>query len=225
MDPYYILKQEIDSSIQKLKNLLSNREDMLNDNRGINVEIFNSLGIQMSNDITKLRVSLKDISDSIAVVRNRMEDFDISEVTLNQRDVDIKRIVDQVNNIESEILKQSSRLSMSYRHTSFTNNSTFNQTEPSNNQHSMLQVNRDQQINYIAETAQMSLQISREIMNEFDDQHKLILTIDNDMVNVQDAMKKVTNQIKGIIENEGKMPTYTVAILSIVLILLLFWVI
>jgi len=225
MDPYYILKQEIDSSIQKLKNLLSNREDMLNDNRGINVEIFNSLGIQMSNDITKLRVSLKDISDSIAVVRNRMEDFDISEVTLNQRDIDIKRIVDQVNNIESEILKQSSRLSMSYRHTSFTNNSTFNQSEPSNNQHSMLQVNRDQQINYIAETAQMSLQISREIMNEFDDQQKLILSIDNDMDNVQDAMKKVTNQIKGIIENEGKMPTYTVAILSIVLILLLFWVI
>ena len=222
MDPYFILKQEVDINLQKLRTNLNNREDMLNDNRGINIEIFHSLGIQMTNDISKLKISLKDIEESIQVVRNRREDFEISDISLNSRDLYIKKTFEQILNIENEINRQNYNFNINKKPQQFTKKSNF-QDNSSGDQNLLLAQHEDQ-INNIADTVYLQMEISKQIVNEFKDQEQIIISIDKDVDTVESAMKKVTNQIKGIIENEGKLPTFTVAILSIILILLLFWV-
>ena len=66
------------------------------------------------------------------------------------------------------------------------------------------------------------MQLSKMIKNEIEEQNQLILDLDENIDNAHTAMRKVTDQITQLIDNEGKTPTYLVAVLSLVLILMLF---
>jgi hypothetical protein len=97
---------------------------------------------------------------------------------------------------------------------------------PGESEHSplQLQVYQEEQIDQIANTLQIEKQIGIVIINEINEQHQIILEIDEGIDNVTTAMRKVTQQITKLIDNEGRAPTYLVAVLSIVLILMLWWV-
>ena len=69
------------------------------------------------------------------------------------------------------------------------------------------------------------MQIGSQIKDELESQKLLIEDLDQGVQNATEAMKKVTDQIKDIINSEGKTPTMLVAILSVVFIILLFFVI
>ena len=51
MDPFYLIKQEILTDAEHADELLETRSDMINDHRGVNIEAFKKLGVQISNEI------------------------------------------------------------------------------------------------------------------------------------------------------------------------------
>ena len=70
--------------------------------------------------------------------------------------------------------------------------------------------------------AKTQYQLARQISNELDDQKQIIIELDEGIDSASDAMKSVTDQIKKVIENEGKLPTGIAFVLALILIILLF---
>lgn len=223
MDPVPILQQEIDIVMSNLKKSLANREDMLNDRRGGNIDIFNTLGIQMLNDTQYLRTSLGDISESIEVVKHNMSDYNIPESTIIQREQYVRSNLAEIKRIEESIQAQNNRISTIHKSTAFSGPQSF--INNNNNQQSLSQLVKEEELENLHYTASMQKVIANQIKDELNDQQNLILALDNDVTNADEAMKRVTNQIKRLMEIEGKTPTMLVAILSVVFIILLFIVV
>lgn len=224
MDPYYLIKQEVTSTTNSLRTELSNRNDMINDPRGNNVDIFQSCGTKMNDDIISVRNFLNDIRESITQVRKSPDRFKISEAELAARESFVQQTELELNQIETEMQAQSVNQRMQFRSAAYqpAPPPKFSNFEPDQFQ---LQAHQEEQIDQIAETVKMEMQLGIEIRNEIEDQQKMLLDIDEGIENTKDAMQQVTNQIKKLIDEEGKMPTMTVVILSIVLIFLIFFLI
>jgi hypothetical protein len=96
--------------------------------------------------------------------------------------------------------------------------------KPTGGAHAQLQVYQKQQVDSITETVRLQRVIGNQIIQEIDEQHKMIIEIDEGIEDAHTAMKQVTRLITRLIESEGKVPTYVVAVLSAILVLMLWWV-
>ena len=83
---------------------------------------------------------------------------------------------------------------------------------------------QEEQIDLIGDQVKMQKQIGLQIIDTIRDEGQQLLEFEHDITTANDAMTAVTKQIVTLIENEGKTPTYLVAILSVILVLMLFWV-
>ena len=228
MDPVPIIQQDLDQTLLNMKRLLLDREDMLNDPRGGNIEIFNSLGVQISNDAASARSILQDIQESIAAVRGGRCDLNISEPVLQQREMYVSSTLNQISKIETEVTVQNSKASQIRKSNVFStsnfsnNNESFGQIGDENQ---LVSISKQERLLQLEKDAQMGVQISTQIVNELQSQKTLIEDLDQGVTNATEAMEKVTNRIKDLIESEGKTPTLLVAGLSVAFIILLFFVI
>ena len=51
IDPYFLNQKEVNTSVIQLQQMLSDRDDMLNDSRGVNPEVFRTVGNNMQKEI------------------------------------------------------------------------------------------------------------------------------------------------------------------------------
>ncbi|OHT04673.1 hypothetical protein TRFO_27748 [Tritrichomonas foetus] len=230
MDPFYLIKQEILTDIEHIHELIDTRNDMIHDHRGINIDVFKKLGAQMTNESTAVRGLLKDIKESIDHVRANPEQFQVSELELNNRTSFVQNTENELNEIDEKIKDQSNNQKVLYKSnfeskSTIDNNNNFEGNPNNGNAQSSLLEEHAEQINMIEESVSMQLQIAREIGHEFDDQQEIIIQLDENITSADEAMKSVTAKIKNILENEGKLPTSLAFGLSILLIILLFFAI
>jgi hypothetical protein len=224
-DPYYLGQREVSLGITELRSLLDNRDDMLTDTRGGNPEIFKAIGIRMVDGVRTVRSLLQDISATFEQIRANRSSFRISESELAARETFVNESSCEIDEIEKRMNSQTSNQKHHF------NASAFQPIAPvgvpasdSGLGHVQLQVHQEEQIDLIADTVKHQKQIGKMIVQEFDEQHELILEIDAGIDDATSAMRKVTRQITDLIDNEGRAPTYLVAVLSVVLILMLWWV-
>lgn len=220
MDPYYLIQQEVLTGMDRLREILETREDMINDPRGINMDVFKTLGFQLSNDTSNVENLLRDIEDSLAQIKTNPEQFQITESELASRE----KFVNQTNKELADISERAKNQSLNHKITfSLPTPSPSEAPTRSSGQQSQMLEHREEQLNMIEETVAMQLSFAREIDNELADQQQVLLSLGDNIDNASEAMKNVTAQIKRLIENEGKVPTMLVIILSITLIILLFF--
>ena len=224
MDPYYLLQKEVISGINNLHEMLNNREDMINDTRGVNVEIFKTLGVKMMNDISTIRGFLKDIQESIDQVRNNPDLFHLSESDLSVRDSFVRQSLSDINDIEQSMKSQSCNQRIQFHRPSF-HEEAHSPHDESLSGPSQLQLHQEERIEAIGHSVGVQMQLGKEIIEEMDAQRQLILDLEEGVDNAQTAMQKVTRQITQLIDNEGRAPTFAVFGLSIALILIIFFVI
>ena len=224
MDPFYLIKQEILTDAEHADELLETRSDMINDHRGVNIEAFKKLGVQISNEILSMQQILKDIEESIEHVKENPDDFQIEQNEIESRENFCSEMKSKISEIEQKLKDQSNNQKVIFHQSNFNDNNIHDNKShiSQNNQESLMLEDHAEQLNNIQESVNIQLQLAKEINNEFDDQRELIIELDDNITNAEDAMKNVTNQIKGIIEKEGKVPTGLAFALSIVLILLIF---
>jgi hypothetical protein len=221
-DPYYLGQREVVTGITELRSLLDNRADMLSDPRGGNPEIFKSIGARMADQLHTLRSLVRDIVATVEQIHANRAQFRVSDAELAARQNFVVQSKREIDEIEHEMQAQTAN-QKHHRHAS-----AFPPVAPAapadGPAQAQLQVYQEEQIDKIAETVQIQKQIGKEIVREFDEQHQLILQLDDDMETATSAMQKVTQQITQLIDNEGRAPTYLVAVLSVVLIFMLWWV-
>lgn len=206
--------------MDRLREILETREDMINDPRGINMDVFKTLGFQLSNDTSNVENLLRDIEDSLAQIKTNPEQFQITESELASRE----KFVNQTNKELADISERAKNQSLNHKITfSLPTPSPSEAPTRSSGQQSQMLEHREEQLNMIEETVAMQLSFAREIDNELADQQQVLLSLGDNIDNASEAMKNVTAQIKRLIENEGKVPTMLVIILSITLIILLFF--
>ena len=231
MDPVPIIQQDIDRTINAMKRALQNREDMLNDSRGGNSDIFSSMGIQILNDAQNARLILNDIQESIDAVRNRTCDVILPEQTLQQRENYVRMTEDQITRIEREVASQNAKFSNiktnKAKYAQFNSSSSnSNSNNPLANEESQLMsMSKTERLLQLERDVEMGVRISSEIKSELQSQQSLIKDLDEGVTNATEAMEKVTQRIKALIEAEGKTPTLLVAGLSVLFVILLFFVV
>lgn len=214
-DPYYLAKHEIEQNINLLKDKFQMREDMIHDNRGANPLIFDNLRLEMQDLINKIFLSTEAIEDIIPQL-----EADPSKYSLSDNEIlDRKNFLSEAKKITTEIeIKMNSQ-------TLFNQNIISNH-HPNDEQTALqLEERHHAQLDQIFEISKQNHQIALEIDHQLDDDSRILNEIDVRMDNTGESMKQVTQQIKNLIEEEGKTPTCLVLILSLVLILLLFFVI
>lgn len=222
MDPYYLIQQEVLTGMEHLREILETREDMINDSRGINLEVFKTLGMQLSNEVTNVGNLVHDIEDSVEQIKANPSQFQISESELANREKFIADALSSLSDIDTKAKTQSTNQKITF-HGSNTN---YNEKENGNRsqfQRDQMIEQREEQLNMIEETVEMQLTYAREIDNELADQQEVLLALDENIDSAAEAIKDVTARIKQLIENEGKIPTMLVCILSIILVILLFF--
>jgi hypothetical protein len=229
VDPVPIIQKEIDATVNKMMADLQNRKDILNDPRGGNIDVFTAIGIQISNDVQIVRTTLQDIESSINAVRNHTSDIQLSEQVLQQRETYIRMVRGIVTKIENEIASQNQQ-SMRLRNDHLFSQKTeagngFENVPENSGSFQQATMTKDERILQLERDAQLNYQVGVAIKNELHSQKQLLVDLDEGVTNATDAMEKVTKQIKDIIDAEGKTPTMTVALLSVVFIILLFFVI
>ena len=233
IDPYFLNQKEVITSVTQLQQMLSDREDMLHDSRGVNPEVFRTVGMNMSREIQQARNLLKDIKESNDIVRNDLSRFQITETELNNRDSFYNSTMQELDDIEAKMNTQTSNQKIQFTfqpvpQDTFTQNDYNPSTNYNNNNSSgspsqyQYQQHQEEQINQLSVAIDTQMQLSKMIRDEIKEQNQLILDLDENIDNAHTAMKKVTDQIKHLIDNEGKTPTYLVAILSLILIFMLF---
>ncbi|OHT01469.1 hypothetical protein TRFO_31695 [Tritrichomonas foetus] len=218
VDPYFLNQKEVITSVTQLRQMLSDRDDMLHDLRGVNPDVFKSVGNNMLKELQQARNLLQDIRDSINIVRSNPSRFQISEMELNNRDSFYQSSIKELEDIETQMNTQTANQRVQF---------TFQpvpipQEEISPNPTFQLEQRHEEKIDQIADNVNEQLQIGKMIIDEIEEHSKIIIDLDNGIDNANDAMKKVTNQITQLIENEGKVPTLLVAGLSLALIVMLF---
>jgi hypothetical protein len=225
VDPYYLGQREVSVGIGELHSLLGNRDDMLTDSRGGNPEIFKAIAVKMVDGIRTVRSLLQDLSATFEQIRANRSDFKISDSELAARESFVNGSRQEVDEIEKRMKSQTSNQKHQF------NASAFQPIAPVGIPagdpglgHVQLQMHQEEQIDLIADSVKQQKQIGKMIVQEFDEQHQLILEIDAGIDDATSAMRKVTRQITDLIDNEGRAPTYLVAVLSVVLILMLWWV-
>ena len=221
IDPYFLNQKEVSTSISHLRQMLADREDMLHDVRGVNPEVFKSVGINIQKELQQARNLLQDISDSIQMARSNPSRFQINDVELNNRDYFYNSSMKELDDIENQMNVQTSnqRIQFTFQPVPI---SPVPQEDIIPNQQYTLQQRQEEQIDQIALAVNEQKEIGKMIINEIDEQRQIIIDLDENIENASQAMKQVTNQISKLIENEGKVPTLLVAGLSLVLIFMLF---
>ena len=214
VDPYFLVKQEIEKSISKLHQDLAIREDMT---QGGNRDIFRSIGIDMDTSINFIRSSLSDINETIQKCRMDPK-WGLSHSELEQRDQFVRSIQLEIQEIERRMGSQTIQFPSSQYQPSKSSNSYQSASL-------QLQAHHEQKISQIQEAVRMQHQLANEISHDLDEDKLILNDIDSRMDNANDAMKAVTEQITQLIEQEGKTPTLLVFGLSLVLIFLLFLVV
>lgn len=231
IDPYFLNQKEVVTSVNQLQQMLSDREDMLHDSRGVNPDVFRTVGNNMQKEIQQTRNLLQDINDSIKVVRTNPSRYQITEAELNNRESFYNNTIQELNDIENKMNTQTSnqRVQFTFQPVPQDTSLPTNNYNPSSNYNSngqapqyQFQQHQEEQIDQLSVAIDQQMQLSKIIKDEIEEQNRLILDLDENIDNAHTAMKKVTNQITQLIENEGKTPTYLVAILSLVLIFMLF---
>lgn len=219
MDPVPMLQQEIDSMINKLHSSLGNRDDMLNEPRGGNIEVFNTIGISMLNNITSIRESLNDIEQSIRVVRQNFNDYNITETLLLQRENYVKERRREVDTIEQGIALQNEKKTNLIKSPM---NSESNNMNYRDGKEALTLLDNTTLLENLHRDTIAQMHISQSIVSSLQDDEKLLDDLSNDMDNVQNSMKNLTRRISRLIEQEGRTSTYIVIILAIAFLFLLF---
>jgi hypothetical protein len=224
VDPYYLSQREVTSGISGLRSMLETREDMLADARGGNPEIFKTIGAKMVDSIHTLRSLLMDISATITQVRANPGFFQIDDSELVARDRFVSSAHHQLDEIEKSIIGQTSNKRRQFSMSALEPIPRPPPSQPTGGGQSQLQLYQEEQIEKITETVRLQRAIGNQIIQEIDEQHKMIIELDEGIEDAQTAMKQVTQRITRLIENEGKVATYLVAALSVALIFMLWWV-
>ena len=225
MDPYYLGQKEVASSITDLRAKLNDREDMLNDPRGGNHEIFRAIGMKMTDSLAMVRGLLRDLSASISQVRANPEQFRISASEIANREQFIRESLQELQDIENQMNVQSSNQRNLFHASPFqpvAPVAASNDSRPP--PQTQLLAHQEEQIELIGDQVKMQKQMGLQIINAMKEDHERLVDLEQGIDLANSQMKTLTNQIVQLIENEGKIPTYLVAILSVVLILMLFWV-
>jgi len=224
-DPYYLSQREVVTGISTLRSQLQNRDDILTDSRGGNHEVFKSLAAQMRDGIRTVRNILEDLSGAISQVQSNRAYFKISDAELCNRERFLADSREQVDDIEKRMADQTASQKLQFSVSAFQPVSPVGipsrELGPGQMQ---LQLYQEEQIEKIADTVRVQKQLGREIGHAIDEQRDMIVAIDAGINTADAAMKQVTQRITQLIENEGKVPTYLVAVLSVILILMLWWV-
>lgn len=208
--------------MEHLREIIETREDMINDSRGINLEVFKTLGMQLSNEVANVGNLVRDIEDSVEQIKANPSQFQISESELANREKFIADTLSSLSDIDTKAKTQSTNQKITFHGT----NTNYNEKESANRsqfQRDQMIEQREEQLNMIEETVEMQLTYAREIDNELADQQEVLLALDENIDSATEAIKDVTARIKQLIENEGKVPTMLVCILSIILVILLFF--
>lgn len=224
IDPFILAQQDSLSDMNKVQNLLETRDDMIRDTRGVNVDIFHNLGVQISNYLQKLKTNYTDMEAAMKQVTNNPGNFDISNTELNNRFNFLTNMGKKLKEYDDTLKKQNSHQFPQYLPNT-QGFPTIDDNERLGDQQSQLYQEHAEQIDAIADNVTAGLLLGRAINAELADQEHIIAALGDDVENASDAMKRVTNQINALMEAEGKTPTCLVFILSIVFIILLFFVI
>ena len=219
MDPYYLIKMEVTTGAAHLRELVETRDDMLGDARGINPEVFRTLGIQLTNEIAKVSGLVQDIEETIEQVRANPTSFGISNSEITAREEFVKEMKSELSHIEERAKEQAMNQRVVFHVQA--NDRSEHGTGPMEGQTQVL-AEREETINLIEENVNMQLLVAREIDTELESQREIMFALDENIDNAHDAMQEVTRRVKQLIENEGTVPTTIVVLLSIALVVLLF---
>lgn len=232
MDPFYLIKQEIATDVEHIQELVDTRNDMIHDPRGVNFDVFKNLGVQSTNEINSVLGLLKDTEETIEHVRANPSNFpQVIGTELQNRANFCNETREKIKKLEETIKEQSTQISQSVQYIKKISSTDPNDFEALNSEPNDINGNElastfleqhDEEINHIDEMAKTQYQLARQISNELDEQQQIIIELDEGIDSASDAMKSVTDQIKKVIENEGKLPTGIAFVLAIILILLLF---
>ncbi|EAY17054.1 hypothetical protein TVAG_297330 [Trichomonas vaginalis G3] len=225
IDPFIVAQQDVISDMEKINTLLSTRNDMIHDSRGINVDIFNNLGVQSQNLIQNVKENLSDLDGAFQQILKNPSRFDISESELTNRKNFLASYNQKLAQFENQLNEQNSHQFPQYMSNIQGYPSYDSEKNPKGDQQSQLYQEHSEQIDAIADNVTAGLLLGRTINAELADQEQLISALDDDVTNASEAMQKVTKEIKALIEAEGKTPTCLVCILSVIFIVLLFFVI
>lgn len=226
MDPYIVIQQEVINEVAETKNLIETRDDMLNDTRGINLIVFKDLGYKTSLHIKNVISLINDINETIKKIQQNPERFNISSEELSNRINWIQKITQEINQLSEKLEVQSNDKRVIFVPAKIQDDREDTVFLPirESNQATMYET-QEEQIDQIEETVKMQKNLAKEISSELDDQQEILLNLDNGIDDVNMAMKSVTNQIKRLIDEEGKTPVMLICILSIVLVVLIFFLI
>jgi hypothetical protein len=225
MDPYFQSHRDVVMGISQLHSMLDNRTDILNDPRGGNPEIFRTIGSEMSNAILALRDQLKEIGATVRIVRANPARFSLSETQVKEREQFLSSTLREIDEIELQMNGQTSNQRSQFHVSSFEPISPIPASGSRAPVHELvLAPHQEEQLDMIAENVRIQKHIGTEISNTLDEQREMIIELETGIDDAHTAMTKVTQQITQLIDHEGRVPTYLVALLSVVLILMLWWV-
>jgi syntaxin 6 len=224
VDPYYLSQREVVTGISSLRSMLGNREDILTDSRGGNPEIFKSIGDRMRDGLQTIRGLLDDITATIRQIESNRSFFKITDSELQTRKTFVAESQHELEDIERRTSDQSANQKMQFSVSAFQPVVGSTRELGSGPGQIQLQVYQEEQIDRIADTVRMQKMIGHEIIHAIDEQHQMIIEIDAGVDTAEAAMKQVTQRITQLIASEGKVPTYLVAVLALVLVLMLWWV-
>ena len=228
MDPFILIVQELNTDLDSVRNKLDTREDMIHDPRGINMNIFENLGKEIEQLLTKIKSSMIDVDSVIDKLQTNGQEFQLPEIELQNRINFSQTMKEEIKKLENQLIQQKNNQNLQKRVNFADRTSNFGSTQSDDNEgNQSMQLYEENQdiIDSISDNVTAGLIMSRTINKELEDHQKLLADLDGDVDNATEAMKKVTDQIKEIIESEGTTPTCVVALLSIAFIVLLFFVI
>jgi hypothetical protein len=228
VDPYYLSQREVVTGISSLRSMLDNREDILTDSRGGNREIFKSIGGRMRDGLNTVRNLLQDIAATIRQVKSNRSFFKVTDGELLNREKFVLESQQELEDIERRMADQTNNQKMPFSVSAF-QTTEISDREPGSGTFSgagqvRLQVYQEEQIQRITDTVRLQKTIGNEIIHAIDEQHQMIIELDAGIDTADGAMKQVKQRITQLIASEGKFPTYLVAVLSLILILMLWWV-
>eukprot|EP00210_Caulerpa_lentillifera_P009673 g9229.t1 len=215
-DPYNLIKQELEQSVNQLQERFSRWSEFrpTNPHR-------NNTGEELERSSGSILWQLDELQHAINIANHDPVKFNLTDIELNNRQSWITNIRRQINTIQESV--KSSVL----RTEKLTNNSRHeqeNQEFLSNQklEQEMIIRQQDVELDHMEQAVSRIGHVGRTIHSELESQHELLNALDEDVDITGSRIKAAQMKIREVIQNSGgNCQVCTIVVLSMILLILI----
>ncbi|XP_031562996.1 syntaxin-6-like [Actinia tenebrosa] len=240
-DPFFVVRDEVQKAVNKVRELYSRWKELLNDPRMAGREEYDWTTNELKNNIRSIEWDLEDLDETIGIVEANPRKFNMDISELNKRKLFVKQTRDDMTSIKEHLNSPSARtkLETSTRQALLGNRNgkpqdkysrldreieRSNQTfiDDQQQQQSLLMQSQDEQIEMVGHSVGVLKTMGKKIGDEIEDQNLILDDFGHELEMTDSKLNQVVLKVEKVLRlSDDKRQCYVLISLIVIMVIVI----